>query len=102
MTSRYEGTPLTALEAMAMRLPIVAPRLDGLAEMLRDGADALLASPGNRDGFVGHLEKLIADPQVGRRLAESAEGKVHQHYSARVMAAHIEAIYDQCLGAARV
>lgn len=98
MTSRYEGTPLTALEAMAMRLPIVAPRLDGLGEMLTDGTDALLASPDNREEFVNHLEKLITDPPLRLRLAEKAERKVHEHYSARAMAAHIEAIYDRCLG----
>src|SRR4029434_8631146 len=32
MTSKFEGTPLTILEEMAMRLPIVAPRLDGIGE----------------------------------------------------------------------
>jgi glycosyltransferase involved in cell wall biosynthesis len=98
MTSRYEGAPLTALEAMAMRLPIVAPRLDGLAEMLTDGVDALLAAPNGQEEFVTQLEKLITNRPLRLRLAESAERKVHAHYSARAMAAHIEAIYDQCLG----
>ena len=49
MTSRFEGTPLSLLEAMAMRLPIVAPRLDGIGEILEPETEALLVE-GRREG----------------------------------------------------
>ena len=42
MTSRFEGTPLAVLEAMSMRVPIVAPKLDGIGEILAHERDALL------------------------------------------------------------
>ncbi len=100
MTSRFEGTPLTIMEAMAMRLPIVAPRLDGIGEILSDGVDALLVDPAACDGFVTALTRLIAEPALAVRLALAAEAKVRARFSAETMAAQVEAIYERCLAAA--
>jgi glycosyltransferase involved in cell wall biosynthesis len=100
MTSRFEGTPLTILEAMAMRLPIVAPRLDGIGEILEDGTDALLVDPPEHDGFVSALARLKADPVLAQGLASVAEAKVKAKYSAPAMAAQVEMIYEQCVTAA--
>jgi L-malate glycosyltransferase len=101
MPSRFEGTPLTALEAMAMRLPIVASRLDGLAEILDSGKDALLVEPGNREGFVRALDQLWREPAFGEALAGAAYQKVQAEYSAQVMAARVESVYAACIQEAR-
>ena len=97
MTSRFEGTPLTILEAMAMRTPIVAPQLDGIGEILRPDEDALLIEPPERDLFVQAIERLAADAGLAARLADSAHTKVHAQFSAEAMAAQVEAIYERCL-----
>ena len=97
MTSRFEGTPLTILEAMAMRTPIVAPQLDGIGEILRHDEDALLIEPPERDLFVQAIERLAADAGLAARLADSAHTKVRTHFSAGAMAAQVEAIYERCL-----
>ena len=99
MTSRFEGTPLTILEAMAMRTPIVAPRLDGIGEILRHDEDALLIEPPDRDLFVEAIERLIADASLALRLTQSAHAKVRAQFSAEAMAAQVEAIYERCLAA---
>jgi glycosyltransferase involved in cell wall biosynthesis len=98
MTSRFEGTPLTILEAMAMKMPIVAPRLDGIGEILRNEEDALLIEPPDRDHFVRAVERIIAEPDSARRLTESAHRKVQERFSAHAMATRVQAIYDRCLG----
>jgi glycosyltransferase involved in cell wall biosynthesis len=101
MPSRFEGLPMTLLEAMAMRLPIVASRLDGLAEILDSGKDALLVEPGNREGFVRALDQLWREPAFGEALAGAAYQKVQTEYSARVMAARVESVYAACIQEAR-
>ena len=97
MTSKYEGTPLTVLEAMAMRLPIVAPRLDGIGEILKNEEDALLIEPPDCKHFSAALMRLIEQQEFAARLAENAEQKVRTRFSAQVMAAQVEAVYDICL-----
>ncbi len=96
LTSRYEGTPLTMLEAMATRLPIVATNIDGVAEILVDGQDALLASPGP-DPLAAALDRLIREPATAQRIAAAAYEKVCARFSAKAMAAEVEAVYDRCL-----
>jgi glycosyltransferase involved in cell wall biosynthesis len=96
MTSRFEGTPLTLLEAMAMRLPIVAPRLDGIGEILVSEEEALLVAERTPAALSGAVERLLADPAFARRLAEAAERKVQAHYSSTAMARAVEAIYERC------
>lgn len=97
MTSRFEGTPLTALEAMAMRLPIVAPRLDGLAEILSHETTALLVDAPEPDRFASALSRLIGDRELAARLALCAERKVRAEFSAEAMTKRVEAIYEQQL-----
>jgi glycosyltransferase involved in cell wall biosynthesis len=97
MTSNYEGTPLAVLEAMAMQVPIVARRVDGIAEILEDDADALLCEGSDPAAFARALERIVTDSALRLRLTTSAHAKVHRSFSAAAMARAVEAIYDRCL-----
>jgi glycosyltransferase involved in cell wall biosynthesis len=97
MTSKFEGTPLTMLEAMAMRLPIVAPRLDGIAEILKDGTDALLIESEQAGRYADAIARLYKEPDLGRQLAAEADRNVRANFSAQAMAASVERIYERCL-----
>ena len=97
MPSRFEGLPMTLLEAMAMRVPVVASRLDGIAEVISDGEDGLLAAASAKDEFVAHLRALLDDPSRAARLADRAFQKVTAHFSAERMTREVEAIYTRHL-----
>ncbi len=99
MTSRYEGTPLTVLEAMASGVPVVASRLDGIAEVITDGADGFLITPGLRDEFVRRVSAVLADAELRGRVAQAARETVVANFSAKAMTAQVEAIYTECLAA---
>jgi glycosyltransferase involved in cell wall biosynthesis len=95
--SFFEGTPMTVLEAMASGLPIVASEIDGTAEVLTDGVDALLAPAEQNQTFVDLLVKVLADQALGQRLARQALTKVRERYSAAVMVQEIENLYMKYL-----
>ncbi len=101
LTSRYEGLPITILEAMAVGLPIVASRLDGVEEVLADGDDCALVAPDDRAGFAARIGEMIAQPALAQRYATAALAKVRARFSAEAMTRAVEAIYLKYLEPAK-
>lgn len=97
LPSRFEGTPMTVLEAKAMGLPIVASRVDGTGEILEHDVDALLAEPEDEGAFTRILRNLLVNPEWRQRLSQAALKKVRQHHDARVMVGQVEHLYMQDL-----
>jgi glycosyltransferase involved in cell wall biosynthesis len=93
LTSHFEGTPLTVLEAMAMGVPVVASRVDGVSEVLEHGRDGLQVPPGRRDLFVEAVCRVLADPDLRRGLARAGQEKVREQFSAEAMVRQVEALY---------
>jgi glycosyltransferase involved in cell wall biosynthesis len=97
LTSRYEGLPITVLEAMATGTTIVSSMLDGVAEILRDGEDSALVPSSDVDGFVARLCELIDRPDIAARRSAAALGKVRTGLSAKSVARAVEDVYFKCL-----
>jgi glycosyltransferase involved in cell wall biosynthesis len=98
LTSRYEGLPITILEAMATGTSIVSSMLDGVAEILRNEEDGALVVPSDVDGFVRRLCELIDHPDIAARRAAAALHKVQTGFSAQSVARAVEDVYLKCLG----
>ncbi len=97
LTSHFEGTPLTVLEAMAMGIPVVASQVDGVAEVLKDGRDGLLVPAGNRDRFVEAICRVLENRSLRQRLARAGQKKARQHFSAEAMVRQVERLYLEYL-----
>ena len=95
--SLFEGTPLTIFGALAMGLPVVASKVDGIAETLRDGRDALLAPPEDKELFVRQVCRLLQDQELAQQLARTGQETVYHHYSAEAMVRQVEKLYIELL-----
>jgi glycosyltransferase involved in cell wall biosynthesis len=71
--SRSEGLPLAIIEAMTVGLPVVASRVGGLAEVVRDGETGLLVPPEDPTALSDALATLLRDAPFAARLG--AEGR---------------------------
>jgi glycosyltransferase involved in cell wall biosynthesis len=87
IASEAELQSLATLEAMATGLPVVAVNAGALGELVRDGENGFLVSPGDAAGMAARLDQLCGDP-AGRRAMSAV--------SARIAAAHDR---DRCLTA---
>lgn len=86
MPSLHEGLPYTILEAMALRTPILAARVGGLAEVLVSEQTALLFEPANEGAIADTVARLCADPGLAGSLTTRALDDSRRRFSAEAMA----------------
>jgi glycosyltransferase involved in cell wall biosynthesis len=92
-----EGMPMSVLEAMAAGVPVVGTRVDGVIDLIRDGVDGLLVSPGDAGDLADALLKIISGAVDWSRLREIAHRRHAEMYSDQTMAAGVAAVYDEIL-----
>jgi glycosyltransferase involved in cell wall biosynthesis len=90
-TSYEESFPRVVLEAMAFRTPIVTTDVHGIAEMVRQRAEAYLVKPGDVEGLSRMMKTCLAKERSGKSLTPTAYSKVLRYYDARkVLPGHVE------------
>ena len=70
--SLTEGVPQVLVEAMACSTPVVATAVGGVPGLLEDGKAGLLVPPDDADAVAGAVRRLVADPNLRRRLVTRA------------------------------
>ncbi len=80
LASFTEGHPKVLLEAMACGVPCVASDCVGNRSLVTDGRTGLLFDPHDPKQLADCLERLIKDPALGRRLADTARAEVVARY----------------------
>jgi sugar transferase (PEP-CTERM/EpsH1 system associated) len=100
LASRAEGVSNTILEAMATRLPIVATRVGGNAELIESGMSGTLVAPADPDALARAIIVYFQDRAAARRHAKAAHRVVLSRFSLATMVAAYASIYERALAAA--
>jgi len=79
--SLFEGFGLSAAEAMAAGLPVVASAVDGLTEVVQDGVTGMLFPPSDANALADCLVRLIADPAKARQMGQASRERATQMFS---------------------
>jgi glycosyltransferase involved in cell wall biosynthesis len=93
VTSHNEGTPVSAIEAMAAGCPVVATNVGGLPDLICDGETGYLVPPGDARAVATALLHLLHRPETARRMGETARMAVRQRFSAQRLIADVEQLY---------
>lgn len=80
LASHSEGIPVSMMEAMAVGLPVVGPRVTGLPELVEDGVSGLLADPARPDAFAAAIARLLDDPAAAAAMARRARARIEADY----------------------
>jgi len=96
--SLWEGLPNALLEAMALGLPVVASRVDGIPEVVRNDVSGLLCEPKDSQALMVAIQDLVMDEGLRRRLGEGAKQVVLENFKLADMIANYEAAYSRILG----
>ncbi|MFT4577842.1 MAG: teichuronic acid biosynthesis glycosyltransferase TuaC, partial [Nitrospinales bacterium] len=96
--SQSEGTPNVLLEAMACGLPVIASKVGGIPELIKDNTEGLLFESNSKDDLKEKLNRLTQDKQLQKILAKNAQKKITTHYSSwKNQAEKLLALYEQLL-----
>jgi glycosyltransferase involved in cell wall biosynthesis len=79
LPSRTEGWGLSLMEAMACRKPVVASRVGGIPELVRDGMDGLLVEAGDVTGLSHAILRLLKSPDQREQMGEAGRERVGKY-----------------------
>jgi glycosyltransferase involved in cell wall biosynthesis len=95
--SDFEGGPLSVMEYMAAGRPVVATRVGGLPELVRDGETGVLVDPRDPDALADAAGSLLGDPALRERLGERGREVQRAEYDIDVWAGRLERLYADLL-----
>jgi glycosyltransferase involved in cell wall biosynthesis len=97
--SHSEGMSNALLEAMAMALPVVATRVGGNPDVVRDGVTGRLVAPRDPEALARALSELVKDPAARQSLGRAARRHVAETMSLSGMVRGYEELYRGVTGA---
>jgi glycosyltransferase involved in cell wall biosynthesis len=99
LPSVNEGTPVSAIEALASGTPVVANRVGGVPDVVTDGVDGFLVEPGDVESAADRLAELASDPELRARLGESGRREMFERYSVSRLVDDVDRLYRALLAA---
>jgi len=98
LTSLNEGISNTILEAMSSGLPVVASRVGGNPELVRDGIDGTLFPAGDAAALAACLDNYLVNGEMRREHGRHARSGVVERFSVAQMVSQYEAVWRRVAG----
>ena len=99
LPSLTEGLPITLLEAMQAKVPIVATKVGGVPDLLGGGNDGLLVEPRDPKKLADAISRIYHDPELRDKFISCAHKKVITDYTTEKMALQYLEVYSKlCKG----
>ena len=95
--SYYEPFGLVALEAMAMKIPVIASRKDGLKATIHDGETGLLFEPRDPVDLAKKILEVHGHSDLKNKMIENARREIEEKYAWRKIAGKISDIYESLI-----
>jgi glycosyltransferase involved in cell wall biosynthesis len=92
VTSSWENLPHTLLEALATGTPVIATKVGGIPEIVRDGENGLLIPPANVDVLAASVDRLVRDDALRASVAPAAAPSVAELAEPRILGRIVQAI----------
>ncbi len=98
LPSRWEGMPNVVLEAMAAGTPVIATRVEGIAELVADGETGLTVPAEDSRALSEVILRLIRQPEFSEQLAKSAQTLCGEKFTTAAMVRGYAALFRELVG----
>jgi glycosyltransferase involved in cell wall biosynthesis len=97
LPSLWESLPISVLEAMACRVPVLASEVCGTPEAISDGVNGRLVPPGDPETLAAALEELVSDRRRLEELGEAGFESMGRDFTLDRMVRQTAAVYEAVL-----
>jgi len=97
LSSRWEGNPMSVMEAMAAGLPVVSTAVGGVPELVREGETGLLVPSEDAGALAQALQALVDDPVRRQAMGATARQHAVAHFDIRHTVRMYEELYERLL-----
>lgn len=80
MASFMEGLPVVLMEALAMKLPVIAPSVAGIPELIVHRESGLTFAPGNWTELAARMVEMASEAELRQRVAEAGHARVAEEF----------------------
>jgi len=98
LSSDYEGSPLSVVEAMASGLPIVSTAAGGVPELFDNGKEGFIVQPGDVRGLSDAIALLLKDREARRSFGIAAARRAKENFDLSRMVRAYEELYENLIG----
>jgi glycosyltransferase involved in cell wall biosynthesis len=102
LPSSNEGTPVSAIEALAAGRPVVATRVGGVPDVVQEGEDGFLVEPGATEALADRLAQLARDPALRERMGQAGRDRVLPRYAVGRLVDDVDRLYRSLLSGGAV
>ncbi|MBQ0768929.1 MAG: glycosyltransferase family 4 protein [Bizionia sp.] len=92
-----EALPVSWLEAMALKRPVVASNVGWAKDIIDNGVNGYLVHPTDHSKYSKYIVRLLNNPDERLKMGETARQKIETHFSAEIVAAQSVAFYQTYL-----
>jgi len=97
LPSYFEGMGRVLLEAMAMEKPVVGTAVGGIPDLIEQGMNGYLVSPGSEKELAAAVLKILDDKSLALKMGQAGRRKMTDRFSAESMVRSIENVYSELL-----
>jgi glycosyltransferase involved in cell wall biosynthesis len=96
-SSIHEAQGIAILEGMAAGIPVIAPAIDGIPDVVKHEQTGLAVPPRDPDALAAAMLRLHDDPELGKRLVPAARALFEEEFSIEAAGRAYEKLYVELL-----
>ena len=97
LSSLREGLPNVLLESMALEVPVVSTRVNGVPRLVQDGRNGFLVNAGDLDGLTDALAGVLKNEPLREMFRAAGRRTVETRYSFATRMQRLKCLYDELL-----
>lgn len=98
LASVFEPFGIALIEAMSMEKPVIGSASGGIVEVIEDGVNGFLFSPGDPRDLAEKVDRLIGNEKLRKEIGMRARKSVEEKFEAKKYVRRLESIYDDLSG----